>query len=95
MKKKYYGYTGRKRLIFGFEIPHKLYGREAEIEMLVDAFERAADGTSEQVWSVGIQDRKILTDSRIRKSITGKGLFVSGKFDQFEEYTLLWNNPGL
>lgn len=77
---------GQKDIFERFEIPHKLYGREAEIEMLVDAFERAADGTSEQVLVSGYSGiGKSSLIHEIRKSITGKrGYFISGKFDQFE-----------
>ncbi|MEN2774942.1 AAA family ATPase [Acetivibrio clariflavus] len=77
---------GQKDIFERFEIPHKLYGREAEIEMLINAFERAADGTSELVLVSGYSGiGKSSLIHEIRKSITGKrGFFISGKYDQFE-----------
>ncbi|MDP4180019.1 MAG: AAA family ATPase [Bacillota bacterium] len=73
-----------------FDIPHKLYGREAEIEMLIDGFEKAVDGNTEFLLVSGYSGiGKSSLIHEIRKPITGKkGYFISGKFNQFER-----NNP--
>ncbi|NLD47102.1 MAG: AAA family ATPase, partial [Clostridiaceae bacterium] len=77
---------GKEDILERFEIPHKLYGREAEIEVLVNAFERAANDTSELLLVSGYSGiGKSSLIHEIRKSITGKrGHFITGKFNQFE-----------
>ncbi|NJK67419.1 MAG: AAA family ATPase [Microcoleus sp. CSU_2_2] len=78
-----------------FQIPQKLYGREAEIETLLAAFERVAGETKEQNTYPKSQIELILVAGysgigksalvqEIYKPITQKrGYFISGKFDQF------------
>ncbi len=77
---------GQGDILDRFEIPHKLYGRAAEIEMLISGFERAAEGTSELLLVSGYSGiGKSSLIHEIRKPITGKkGYFISGKFNQFE-----------
>ncbi|BAY50526.1 ATP-binding region ATPase domain protein (plasmid) [Scytonema sp. HK-05] len=83
-----------------FQIPQKLYGREAEVETLLAAFERVAAGRSgrqgerETSQNSGIEMMLVAGYSGIGKSalvqeiykpITQKrGYFISGKFDQFQ-----------
>ena len=78
---------GQGDILDRFEIPHKLYGRETEIEMLINGFERAAMGTSEFLLVSGYSGiGKSSLIHEIRKPITGKkGYFISGKFNQFEK----------
>ena len=66
-------------------IPEKLYGREAEIELLVDAFGRvAADGTPEIVLLSGRAGagKSSLVHELQRVLVPRHGLFAAGKFDQ-------------
>ncbi|BAU14829.1 serine/threonine protein kinase and signal transduction histidine kinase with GAF sensor [Leptolyngbya sp. NIES-3755] len=69
-----------------FNIPEKLYGREAQIQVLLDAFERARQGSGELVVVSG--DSGIGKTALIRelfKPITESNAhFVCGKFDQFK-----------
>jgi diguanylate cyclase (GGDEF)-like protein len=80
-----------------FQIPQKLYGREAEIEKLLAAFERVAgrrdletfSTSSSQVETIlitgyaGIGKSALVQE--ICKPITAKrGYFIAGKFDQFQ-----------
>ncbi|MBW4535572.1 MAG: AAA family ATPase [Pleurocapsa minor HA4230-MV1] len=78
-----------------FQIPQKLYGREAEIEALLVAFDRIAERENKdnsQQFSVemmlvsgyaGIGKSALVQE--LYKPITAKrGYFVWGKFDQFE-----------
>jgi PAS domain S-box-containing protein len=72
-----------------FQIPQKLYGREAEISTLLSEFERVAAGASNssQLMLVtgysGIGKTTLVQE--IYKPITEKrGYFISGKFDQFQ-----------
>jgi predicted ATPase/signal transduction histidine kinase/CheY-like chemotaxis protein/tRNA A-37 threonylcarbamoyl transferase component Bud32 len=83
-----------------FQIPQKLYGREAEVETLLAAFERVAAGRSgkegerQTSQNSGIEMMLVAGYSGIGKSalvqeiykpITQKrGYFISGKFDQFQ-----------
>ncbi len=77
---------GQRDILDRFEIPHKLYGREAEIEMLINSFEMAADGTSQFLLVSGYSGiGKTSLIHEIRKPITcKKGYFISGKFNQLE-----------
>jgi predicted ATPase/signal transduction histidine kinase len=71
-------------------IPEKLYGRGAEIDVLVRAFERvAATGTTELVLVsgyAGIGKSSIVNE--LRKALAPhRGLFAAGKFDQYNRDT--------
>lgn len=69
-----------------FEIPHKLYGREAEIEVMLDSFEKAAKGHCEFLLVSGYSGiGKSSLIHEILKPIAGKkGHFIYGKYDQYE-----------
>ncbi len=86
-KKAVYGLTlGKEDIVDRFEIPHKLYGREEEIEVLINGFEKAASGHCEFLLVSGYSGiGKSSLIHEIRKPITGKkGYFISGKYNQFE-----------
>jgi len=67
-----------------FQISQKLYGRENEINILVDSFEKVSQGDKQMMLIAGY--------SGIGKSVLVKelyklnkhGYFISGKFDQFQ-----------
>jgi len=71
-----------------FQIPQKLYGREAEVEALLNAFERIAPaGTPAELVLVsgysGIGKSALVQE--IHKPITAqRGYYISGKYDQFQ-----------
>ncbi len=67
-----------------FVIPHRLYGREAEIVRLLAGFERAAMGRAELVLVSGYSGiGKTSLVQEIHRSLAGRrGHFVAGKFDQ-------------
>jgi predicted ATPase/signal transduction histidine kinase/GAF domain-containing protein len=76
-------HDGSDRLL----IPEKLYGREAEIEALVAAFDQVvAGGTTEFVLVSGYAGvGKSSVVSELHKSLTpSRGLFAAGKFDQYK-----------
>ncbi|WP_413199812.1 AAA family ATPase [Nostoc piscinale] len=68
-----------------FLIPEKLYGREAEVSTLLQAFERVASGTSEMMLVAGFSGiGKTAVVNEVHKPITRQqGYFIKGKFDQF------------
>lgn len=69
-----------------FIIPDKLYGREAEVQMLLSAFERVASNlTSELMLVAGFSGiGKTAVVNEIHKPIVRqRGYFIKGKFDQF------------
>ncbi len=72
-----------------FEIPHKLYGREREIEELIGCFENASEGGSEFLLvsgNSGVGKSSLIHE--IYKPITAKkGYYISGKFSQFMQST--------
>jgi predicted ATPase/signal transduction histidine kinase/CheY-like chemotaxis protein/tRNA A-37 threonylcarbamoyl transferase component Bud32 len=72
-----------------FQIPQKLYGREAEVETLLTAFERIATREAKQAELMlvagysGIGKSALVQE--IYKPITEKrGYFLTGKFDQLQ-----------
>ncbi len=69
-----------------FKISQKLYGREAEIQALTQAFERVKQGQTELMLVAGYSGiGKSALVQEISKSILQKqGYFISGKFDQFQ-----------
>ncbi|MDJ1168854.1 AAA family ATPase [Roseofilum sp. BLCC_M154] len=68
-----------------FQIPQKLYGRQNEIEQLLNTFEQV-DQHSQMVLVAGYSGiGKSALVQEIYKPITQrKGYFISGKFDQFQ-----------
>ncbi len=77
---------GRNDTSGRFHIPQKLYGREEEVRMLLEAFERVSQGTAELVLVSGYSGvGKSSLVREIHKPITEKrGYFVSGKYDQYQ-----------
>ncbi|MGB0562601.1 MAG: ATP-binding protein, partial [Spirulinaceae cyanobacterium] len=69
-----------------FQIPQKLYGREAEVQELLAAFEFAARGNAEFILISGYSGigKSSLVHEVHKPIVRQKGFFVSGKFDQFK-----------
>ncbi|MEO7085013.1 MAG: AAA family ATPase [Gemmatimonadaceae bacterium] len=69
-----------------FQIPERLYGREGEVEKLLEAFERTRRGRAELMLVSGYSGvGKSALIHEVHKPITrARGYFISGKFDQFQ-----------
>ncbi|MEC4892496.1 MAG: serine/threonine-protein kinase PknK, partial [Oscillatoria sp. PMC 1051.18] len=73
-----------------FTIPQKLYGREAEIETLLSAFQRIAEGTSQKSTEMVLVGgyagigKSVLVQELYKPITKQRGYFISGKFDQFQ-----------
>ncbi|WP_437668508.1 AAA family ATPase [Sorangium sp. So ce131] len=70
-----------------FQIPQRLYGREAECQALTDAFERVVrHGRTEIVLVSGYSGigKSALVHELHKPIVRGRGAFVSGKFDQYK-----------
>ncbi|MFO0756796.1 MAG: AAA family ATPase [Byssovorax sp.] len=67
-----------------FQIPQKLYGREAEAAELVAAYERASRGRAELVLVGGYSGigKTALVNELHRPVVARRGQFVGGKFEQ-------------
>lgn len=76
---------GTKDVSDRFLIPEKLYGREAEIQTLLEAFQRATTGQVEMMLIAGFSGiGKTAVINEVHKPITQQqGYFSKGKFDQF------------
>ena len=78
---------GTKDLCDRFIIPEKLYGREAEVEKLLAAFERVAttENNTELMLVAGFSGiGKTAVVNEVHKPIVRqRGYFIKGKFDQF------------
>ncbi|MEH2348553.1 MAG: AAA family ATPase [Nostoc sp.] len=68
-----------------FIIPDKLYGRETEVETLLQAFERVSLGATEMMLVAGFSGiGKTVVVNEVHKPIVRqRGYFIKGKFDQF------------
>ncbi|MEG4584348.1 AAA family ATPase [Microcoleus sp. MOSTC5] len=69
-----------------FLIPDKLYGREAEVETLLQAFERVSLGATEMMLVAGFSGiGKTAVVNEVHKPIVRqRGYFIKGKYDQFQ-----------
>ena len=76
---------GQRDICDRFLIPEKLYGREVEIQTLLDAFERVSQDNSELMLVTGFSGiGKTAVINEVHKPITRQnGYFIKGKFDQF------------
>ncbi len=76
---------GERDLGDRFLIPEKLYGREREVQTLLNAFERVGDGTTEMILVEGFSGiGKTAVVNEVHKPIVKqRGYFIKGKFDQF------------
>jgi predicted ATPase/signal transduction histidine kinase len=70
-----------------FEIPQKLYGRENEVNTLLQAFERVSNANTEMMLVAGYSGvGKTALVHEVHKPMTEKrGYFAAGKFDQFQK----------
>ncbi|MEK7990015.1 MAG: AAA family ATPase [Thiotrichaceae bacterium] len=68
-------------------IPQKLYGREHEVNTLLQAFERVSSGHTEMMLVAGYSGvGKTALVHEVHKPMTEKfGYFAAGKFDQFQK----------
>ncbi|MEH2191832.1 MAG: AAA family ATPase [Nostoc sp.] len=68
-----------------FAIPEKLYGREQEVKILLEGFERVANGASEFMLVAGFSGiGKTAVVNEVHKPIVRqRGYFIKGKYDQF------------
>ncbi|NEO84168.1 MAG: PAS domain S-box protein [Spirulina sp. SIO3F2] len=76
---------GERDICDRFIIPEKLYGREPEVQELLTAFDRVANGSSEIMLVAGFSGiGKTAVVNEVHKPIVRqKGYFIKGKFDQF------------
>jgi predicted ATPase/signal transduction histidine kinase/tRNA A-37 threonylcarbamoyl transferase component Bud32 len=77
---------GSRDLCDRFLIPDKLYGRETEVETLLNAFERVSLGATELMLVAGFSGiGKTAVVNEVHKPIVRqRGYFIKGKFDQFQ-----------
>ncbi|MGL1886016.1 MAG: PAS domain S-box protein [Reichenbachiella sp.] len=70
-----------------FQIPQKLYGRESEINILLETFDRVCTGKTEVVLVTGYSGAgKTALVHEVHKPMTEKrGYFIEGKFDQYKK----------
>ncbi len=69
-----------------FIIPDKLYGRETEVETLLEAFARVSLGATEMILVAGFSGiGKTAVVNEVHKPIVRqRGYFIKGKYDQFQ-----------
>ncbi|MEG4347861.1 AAA family ATPase [Microcoleus sp. A003_D6] len=76
---------GQRDISDRFLIPEKLYGRESEVQTLLEAFGHVANGASELMLVAGFSGiGKTAVVNEVHKPIVRqRGYFIKGKFDQF------------
>lgn len=76
---------GQRDLCDRFTIPEKLYGREREVKILLEAFDRVSAGSTEMMLVAGFSGiGKTAIVNEVHKPIARqRGYFLKGKFDQF------------
>ena len=76
---------GERDICDRFMIPEKLYGREKEVQALLNSFKGVAEGKSEMVMVAGFSGiGKTAVVNEVHKPIVKqRGYFIKGKFDQF------------
>ena len=69
-----------------FQIPQKLYGREIEVEQLLNICEEVSGGSTEMMLVAGYSGvgKSVLVNEVYKPIARQQGYFVSGKFDQFK-----------
>ncbi|WP_346341762.1 serine/threonine-protein kinase PknK [[Phormidium] sp. ETS-05] len=77
---------GKQDISEKFQIPQKLYGRQAEIDNLLAAFDRVKQGSTEMVLVAGYSGigKSALVGEITSPIVRGSGYFIAGKFDQFQ-----------
>ncbi|OCR01424.1 hypothetical protein BCD67_23520 [Oscillatoriales cyanobacterium USR001] len=78
---------GKQDLSAQFQIPQKLYGREAEVAQLLATFDRVSEqGITEMILVAGYSGigKSALVNEVQKPIVRQRGYFISGKFDQFK-----------
>ncbi|NJK53364.1 MAG: AAA family ATPase [Leptolyngbyaceae cyanobacterium SU_3_3] len=86
---------GQKDISAKFQIPQWLYGRDRELQVLVEAYDRISRGSTEMILVEGYSGvgkstlvreiyRSLSTLRHSEGRVQQSGYFVSGKFDQFK-----------
>ncbi|MCD8486702.1 MAG: AAA family ATPase [Desertifilum sp.] len=83
---------GERDICDRFLIPEKLYGRQAEVQTLLAAFDRVSQGTSEMMLIAGFSGiGKTAVVCEVHKPIVRqRGYFIQGKFNQFGRNLPFW-----
>ncbi len=78
---------GKKDVVQKFLVPQKLYGRERELEELLELFEAAVAGHTEfcLVHGPAGVGKSALVNELDRPLVRERGFLVQGKFDQFHQ----------
>lgn len=78
---------GKKGVVQKFLIPQKLYGRERELQQLVDLFEQAVSGQTRFCLVHGYSGvgKSMLVNEIDRFQVRERGFLVQSKFDQFQQ----------
>jgi two-component sensor histidine kinase/tRNA A-37 threonylcarbamoyl transferase component Bud32 len=69
-----------------FQVPQKLYGREKEIETLLEGFERVCGGPTEMMLVTGYTGigKTSLVREMLKTIAAKQGYFITGKFDRLK-----------
>ncbi|MCP4644231.1 MAG: AAA family ATPase [bacterium] len=79
---------GRHDRSESFRIPEKLYGRERQVDLLLQALDRTGQGKAEMVLVAGYSGvgKSALINELHRPIVRQRGYFISGKYDQYKRH---------
>ncbi|MCB1178322.1 MAG: AAA family ATPase, partial [Leptospiraceae bacterium] len=77
---------GSKDISPRFQIPKKLYGRDKQIRLLLDSYDKSSNGTPLFLLVGGYSGmgKSVLVNEIQRPVVEKRGYFISGKYDQFQ-----------
>jgi histidine kinase len=77
---------GQQDISSRFFIPEKLYGRDQDVKILLDTFDRVCEGQREILMVRGYSGvgKSALVQEIHKPVIARRGYFISGKFDQYQ-----------
>lgn len=79
---------GQRDFLEKFKVPQRLYGRQKETKILLDAFERSCQGNTEMMLVAGYAGigKTSLVQEIYKPLVQKRGYFISGKFDQLKQH---------
>ncbi len=78
---------GTKDITSRFQIPQKLYGREKEVQTILDTFQKVKEGAAELLLVSGFSGigKSSVVHEVHKPLVESRGLFMSGKYDQYKK----------
>ncbi|MFL9822159.1 AAA family ATPase [Tolypothrix campylonemoides VB511288_2] len=78
---------GQQDISERFAIPEKLYGREKEVDIIIESFNRVCAGKTEFMLVAGFSGigKTVVVNAVQKPIVRQRGYFIRGKYDQFQK----------